>query len=56
MMQNEKTCLELFVDGLEQEVINGEDFTRLMPSTYAFLKKVQYVQMLLAVRNGHFQV
>ena len=36
--------------------INGEDFTRLMPSTYAFLKKVQYVQMLLAVRNGHFQV
>ena len=54
--KRKKLVLSFFVDGLAQEVINGEDFTRLMPSTYAFLKKVQYVQMLLAVRNGHFQV
>ncbi|WP_147326020.1 hypothetical protein [Roseburia sp. AF42-8] len=47
-----KLVLSFFVDGLAQEVINGPDFEKLMPNTYRFLKKVQYVQMHLVVQNG----
>lgn len=37
--KRKKLVLSFFVDGLAQEVINGEDFRRLMPNTYAFFKK-----------------
>lgn len=34
-----KLVLSFFVDGLAQEVINGDDFEKLMPNTYKFFKK-----------------
>lgn len=34
-----KLVLSFFVDGLAQEVINGDDFKKLMPNTYHFFKK-----------------
>ena len=37
--KRKKLVLSFFVDGLSQEVINGEDFRRLMPNTYDFFKK-----------------
>lgn len=34
-----KLVLSFFVDGLAQEIINGDDFKTLMPNTYAFFSK-----------------
>ena len=34
-----KLVLSFFVDGLAQEVINGDDFEKLMPNTYKFFSK-----------------
>ena len=34
-----KLVLSFFVDGLTQEIINGDDFKTLMPNTYAFFSK-----------------
>ncbi len=34
-----KLVLSFFVDGLAQEVINGDDFKKLMPNTYHFFRK-----------------
>lgn len=37
--KRKKLVLNLFVDGLAQEVINGDNFEKLMPNTYRFFKK-----------------
>lgn len=34
-----KLVLSFFVDGLTQEIINGDDFKTLMPNTYAFFSE-----------------
>lgn len=34
-----KLVLNFFLDGLAQEIINGENFEKLMPNTYQFFKK-----------------
>lgn len=34
-----KLVLNIFVDGLSQEILNGEDFKKVMPYTYEFFKK-----------------
>lgn len=34
-----KLVLNFFLDGLAQEIINGEDFEKLMPNTYRFFKE-----------------
>lgn len=37
--KKKKLVLNIFLDGLSQEVINGKDFEELMPYTYRFFKK-----------------
>lgn len=37
--KKKKLVLNIFIDGLAQEVINGDDFSKLMPSTYEFFSK-----------------
>ena len=37
--KRKKLVLNFFLDGLAQEVINGEDFEKLMPNTYGFFKE-----------------
>lgn len=37
--KRKKLVLNIFLDGLAQEVINGEDFKSLMPNTYEFFSK-----------------
>lgn len=37
--KRKKLVLNLFVDGLAQEVIQGDDFEKLMPNTYRFFKE-----------------
>lgn len=37
--KRKKLILNIFIDGLAQEVINGDDFPKLMPCTYEFFRK-----------------
>lgn len=37
--KRKKLVLNLFVDGLSQIILNGDDFEKIMPNTYAFFKK-----------------
>lgn len=37
--KRKKLVLNFFLDGLAQEVINGEEFEKLMPNTYRFFKE-----------------
>lgn len=37
--KRKKLVLNIFVDGLSQMVLNGDDFEKIMPNTYAFFKK-----------------
>lgn len=34
-----KLVLNIFMDGLSQEILNGEDFQKVMPNTYEFFRK-----------------
>lgn len=34
-----KLVLNIFIDGLSQEILNGEDFQKVMPNTYEFFRK-----------------
>lgn len=34
-----KVVLNIFIDGLSQEILNGEDFQKVMPNTYEFFRK-----------------
>ena len=37
--KRKKLVLNIFVDGLSQMILNGDDFEKIMPNTYAFFKK-----------------
>lgn len=37
--KRKKLVLNIFVDGLSQTILNGDDFEKIMPNTYAFFKK-----------------
>lgn len=37
--KRKKLVLNVFIDGLSQEVLKGEDFQQLMPNTYRFFRK-----------------